>query len=289
MQDDLAAAYPDLHITVLGVNEAGQESGNSLAVATSDLVWTQDVDADLDGQSDLWDESWHVEWRDVIILNGANERVYTLNLTTHDLRVAEHYATLRGAFLRTAIQDQRPWCNADNPLDVDQNGAVSLADFQQAIAFLNEHGAIDLAADATPTARVDCDFDGRAAPIDALRVLNYLNAQATGGDGEPAGPAPATQARLVNSASDGISPAAADALFASWSSHDSSWRDPRAASVTGATPSRDDFATPVYVVPQHETIQVAPGGEEDSPASRLGDAIREPDVLFGLRPTGDQE
>lgn len=185
MQDDLASSYPNLHINLLGINEFGQESANSLAVAGRDLPWMQDGDTNTNALSDVWDEQWKAEWRDVIVLNGANEKVFVYNLTSHDLGNATNYQTLRDVFVKTAIQDQRKWCNPDNVLDVDRDGSVALSDFNAVISFLNAEGSKPLSNSTTPTAQVDCDFDGFAAPIDALRVINAVNLQSLG-EGEGA-------------------------------------------------------------------------------------------------------
>jgi len=185
MQDDLASAYPTLEITVLGINELGQESANALAVAGHDLPWMQDGDQNANDLSDVWHEAWQAEWRDVVVLNGANEKTFVYNLTTYNLANAANYQTLRDAMLKTAIQDQRPWCNAENYLDVDRNGIIQLSDFELVLGFLNSSGPQNLSPTAPPTAHIDCDFDGFASPIDALRVINHLNSQILEGEGEP--------------------------------------------------------------------------------------------------------
>lgn len=94
MQMELRADYPQLAIQILGVNEAGYESGNDLATAGRDVPWLQDVDGDGDGQSDVW-TSWDVTYRDVVILDAANTRVGVFNLTSQSLQVPDNYNTLR--------------------------------------------------------------------------------------------------------------------------------------------------------------------------------------------------
>ena len=106
MHDDLASAYPSLDIQLLGINERGQESANSLAVADRTLPWLQAVDQNGNNVSAVWNETWQLEYRDVVVLNGANETAFVYNLTTHDLGNATNYETLRNAILRTAIDDQ---------------------------------------------------------------------------------------------------------------------------------------------------------------------------------------
>jgi len=285
MQDDLASAYPSLDIQVLGINERGQESANSLAVADRTLPWLQDVDQNGNNVSDVWNETWQIEYRDVVVLNGANEPTFVFNLTTHDLGNATNYETLRDAMLRTAIDDQRPWCNSENFLDVDRNGLVQNADFAAVLGFLNSSGSQSLSPTATPTAHVDCDFDGFAAPIDALRVLNYLNGLILEGEGEfPAidlEPSPSPfQPSFVSLAA---SPAQLDAVWAQFAVAPTTPTPALAASLE----SGNDFPFTLHVVPDDEAIEIAAGGEEDATASRFGDSISEADVFFRLGPAGN--
>jgi len=101
MQNDLDAGYPQLGIHVLGVNAAGLESGNGLITSGRDIPWLQDLDANHDGQSDVW-QSWNVTYRDVVILDGENAKVGTFNLTAHDLGIPANYNTLRQMFIDAA-------------------------------------------------------------------------------------------------------------------------------------------------------------------------------------------
>lgn len=166
------------------MNELGEGSANSLMTSGRDLPYLQDGDQNANTLSDVWTESWQVQWRDVIILNGANEKVFTYNLTVNNLGLAANYQTLRNKLVEVAIDDQRPWCNPQNVLDVDQNGSVQQSDFTQVLNFLNQQGPQSLNPAQTPTARIDCNFDGFASPIDALHILNHLNSLANG-EGEP--------------------------------------------------------------------------------------------------------
>ena len=123
MQDDLDAAFPQLDIEIVGINEAGFESGNGTitsevdtadvgadgvdgtaddVTAIRDIPWLQDVDADSDGSSDLWEESWPVTYRDVIILDAANVQVGVYNLTNNSLADAGNYDALRQMFINAA-------------------------------------------------------------------------------------------------------------------------------------------------------------------------------------------
>jgi hypothetical protein len=107
-------------VSILGVNGVGHESGNALATSRTDLPWLQDVDAGGNGQSDVW-QAWDVVYRDVIILNPANEPVGRFNLTTQNLQLFEHYSALRRMFVEAATAE---------PLagDYNGNGRVEQAD-----------------------------------------------------------------------------------------------------------------------------------------------------------------
>lgn len=270
MQDELAAAYPGLAIQVLGINERGQESANALAVEGRDLPWLQDGDQNGNNISDVWNEIWQIEYRDVVVLDGANEPIFVFNLTTHDLGNTANYQTLRDELLRTAVEDQRPWCNADNFLDVDRNGLVHMTDFTLVLDFLNSQGPGGLSPTATPTVRVDCDFDGFAAPIDALLVINHLKSLAAAGEGE------AGEAELASSA--WIGESTPSSFAASPADVDEVLTQPTL---------RNDFPFALNVIPDDEPIEIAAGGEEDAATSRLGDPIGEADVFFRLGPAGN--
>jgi hypothetical protein len=82
-------------VFILGVNEAGQESGNALVCAGRDLPWLQD-----DGTTDAW-RQWGVTFRDVVILDRHQEVHAIYNLTSHNLAIAGNREELR-ALLRSA-------------------------------------------------------------------------------------------------------------------------------------------------------------------------------------------
>ena len=95
MQDELAAEGLPLAIQILGINPAGMESGNADMCSGRDLPWLQEpVDVS------VW-TSWGVTYRDVVIVDAANEKVTAYNLTTYDLGVAADYAALK-SLLRSA-------------------------------------------------------------------------------------------------------------------------------------------------------------------------------------------
>jgi VCBS repeat-containing protein len=62
----------------------------------------QDVDANSDGESDVW-ASWDAEWRDLMLLDANNRKLNaTVNLTTFDLRTAANYASLKQLLIERA-------------------------------------------------------------------------------------------------------------------------------------------------------------------------------------------
>ncbi|MCA9750694.1 MAG: hypothetical protein KC591_00765 [Gemmatimonadetes bacterium] len=82
-------------LQIAGINPAGLESGNSSITAGRDLPWLQETATD-----DVWGD-WAVTYRDVVILNEANERIEAYNLTVHDLAIPTNKETLK-AKLREA-------------------------------------------------------------------------------------------------------------------------------------------------------------------------------------------
>lgn len=90
LQDEIDAAGWPQTVRILGVNAAGQESGNAAAIVNKDLPWLQDT-----AGVSVW-TSWNVEWRDVVILDRANRKVGVYNLTVHDLADPNNYLELKG-------------------------------------------------------------------------------------------------------------------------------------------------------------------------------------------------
>lgn len=91
--DTVATARP---VRILGVNEAGQESGNVEVCQGRTLPWLQDLP-----RTNVW-HAWHASWRDVIILDEDNRVIRVYNLTDHDLSVSANYAELRGILIGAA-------------------------------------------------------------------------------------------------------------------------------------------------------------------------------------------
>ena len=107
MQTELDSENPELNINILGVNEFGHDSGNSLVIDGRDLPWLQDIDDNGDGASDTWD-SWDVTFRDVMITDAQNEKVAVYNLTTNDLSNADNFAALKQLLIDSASTTNDP-------------------------------------------------------------------------------------------------------------------------------------------------------------------------------------
>lgn len=103
MQNDLAAAHPELAIQILGVNHFGFEEDNDLMTDGVDIPWLQDVE-DEEGGSEAW-LRWGVTLRDVILLDAENQVVGTYNLTEHDLEYPPYYEELRQMLIDAAIPE----------------------------------------------------------------------------------------------------------------------------------------------------------------------------------------
>lgn len=95
MQDDLAADGVD-GVRLLGINAAGEESGNAQMTTGRDLPWLQDTAPD-----PVW-TSWGVDNRDVVILDGANRPLAVYNLTERPLSDAANYAELKAMLAAAA-------------------------------------------------------------------------------------------------------------------------------------------------------------------------------------------
>jgi hypothetical protein len=78
------------------VNQTGYEADNELMCEGRDLPWLQDEPA-----VDVW-ASWAVTYRDVWVLDGANEVVGIFNLTSTTLGDPANYAALRVMFTTAA-------------------------------------------------------------------------------------------------------------------------------------------------------------------------------------------
>ena len=96
MQLEIDAVAPPTPVRLLGVNAAGEESGNAAMCSGRTLPWLQDTP-----QQNVWG-SWRVEWRDVVVLDANNNVILIYNLTAHDLGNPANYSELRDALLAAA-------------------------------------------------------------------------------------------------------------------------------------------------------------------------------------------
>ncbi len=103
MEKDLDANYPDLDISILGMNPIRLEVGNEAVSEGRDIPWLQDIDADEDGQSDNWLTSWPFVYRDVVVVDANNVAVDSFNLTLHSLEEPDSYDALRQMLIDVAV------------------------------------------------------------------------------------------------------------------------------------------------------------------------------------------
>lgn len=203
MQDELEAHYPSSDISIIAINEFGEDSANDVAAELTDLPLLQDIDGNADNESDVW-EDWGAAWRDVRIVDADGELAGdVMNLTDsgNDLRDDEPFGRLKGMIVEVATADRvakTPWQNRVEPLDVTSDGFVSPADVLANVRRINDFGAGELGEPSGEvTAFYDVNGDGFIAPNDVLKQITHLNRNDNSSAGEPS----------VN--------AAADAVFAS--------------------------------------------------------------------------
>lgn len=98
MQGELDAEAPELGIQLLGVNEAGHNSGVPAMVEGRKIPLLQDV------AGGAW-PTWGVTYRDVIVLDRENVPFGVFNLTEHDLASMGAFAELKGMLLDAAIRE----------------------------------------------------------------------------------------------------------------------------------------------------------------------------------------
>ena len=98
MQVELDTTATTLPIRILGVNETGQESGNSAIVVGNTIPWLQDTAA-----QNVWSD-WKVTYRDVIILDDENRVAGIYNLTDHNLQNPADYNALKALLIQIANQ-----------------------------------------------------------------------------------------------------------------------------------------------------------------------------------------
>jgi len=90
-------------------------------------------------------------------------------------------------FQLRVIENQTPWRNASNPMDVDGDGILSPRDPLRIINHINRFGphplgpAPDSDDGQPPSDYLDVNGDGDVSPLDILIVINKLNQQSAGG------------------------------------------------------------------------------------------------------------
>ena len=85
-------------VAILGINLSGLESGNPEITNGRILPWLQDST-----QVNVWN-SWHANWRDVVVLDARNHRLAVYNLTQHDLARTSAFDSLKTILLGDAGQ-----------------------------------------------------------------------------------------------------------------------------------------------------------------------------------------
>lgn len=206
------------------MNPVGFESGNPSITANRTLPWLQDVDANQDQETDNFLTSWAYEYRDVVIVDGTNRPVDVYNLTVHDLKKPENYATMRQKLIDAAEAEVAvSWTNPVEPLDVNNDADISPLDVLLILNELNTVGSHELVPPGSggPPAFLDTSGDGFVSPLDALLVVNHLNSVSVV-KAVPAAPAssaataegePSSAANRTASADVSLVAAAIDAVF----------------------------------------------------------------------------
>lgn len=100
MQQELETTDTALAVQILGVNDTGYESGNSGIYTGRRLPWLQPESGE-----DVW-TLWQVEYRDVVVLDPANEQLFVFNLTEHNLANPDAYDELTMLLLQAAQSSQ---------------------------------------------------------------------------------------------------------------------------------------------------------------------------------------
>ena len=121
LQNEINTVATDVPITILGMNQIGHEIGNDSTTEGRDIPWLQDVDANADGDSDVWLTSWDFVYRDVVIVDANNEFVEAYNLTQNDLGEPANFNAHKQMLIDAA---GAAWNNKVNHRDVDDNGVV---------------------------------------------------------------------------------------------------------------------------------------------------------------------
>ena len=199
-------------------------------VLTGGFGGTITVTASASGQLDAWiDFNQDGDWRDVgeqifasRLLN-AGDNVLTVN-APGDALPGNTYARFRlsgsgnlqptGPASDGEVEDYlvsivgNPWHNSRNALDVDDSGFVVPLDALLVINYINANGTGVLPP--VPSADdhfIDTNGDGSVTPIDVLRIVNFLNSATVLAEGE-------ANVELVGGSLQGVASVSSDSQFA---------------------------------------------------------------------------
>ena len=176
MQDEFVRNYPSLNIEIIGINESDADPIGFITDGRS-MPWLNDTDDNSNGLNDVRDESWQVEYRDVVIVDENSDMVAQYNLTVNNLAETTNFAALKQLFIDTAVTPaESPWQSPVEKLDVDFDGVIAPLDALLVINNLGVHpGGVLPISMANRSPYVDPTGDGVVAPQDALFVINHLN------------------------------------------------------------------------------------------------------------------
>ena len=177
MQELFDAHYPSLDMEIIGVNEYGRDGNNEGFCEGRDIPWLQDVDSDGNGVSDVWYDSWDITYRDVVIVDEANNEIARYNVTDFDLINPANFETLRDMFIEEAVvPPETEWQSPIEKLDVDGNGFVAARDALLVINHTQDYdgGVLPPLNGAEPEFYYDTSGDGIVAARDAILVVNHL-------------------------------------------------------------------------------------------------------------------
>ena len=155
----------------------GDAQANAQFSAGIELPWLQDVDADGNGNSDVWYDSWNVVYRDVQIVGRDGEFGESFNLTVNRLEQDGNCGRLKQMLIDAAeTPPESDWQSPVEPLDINADGLIAPLD---ALLVINKLGTfpngILTPSEAGQSPYLDPSGDGLLAPLDALSVINQLN------------------------------------------------------------------------------------------------------------------
>ncbi len=186
-----------------------------------ELPWLQDIDADSNNASDVW-EDWGVTYRDVQIVGRTGDVEDIYNVTQNDLGDNENFRTLRDLFIdAAATAPATDWQSPVEPLDVNADGQVVPLDALIAINGINNGDAGTLSGTpGTDDYYYDVSGDGNLTPLDPLQVINHLNRSTSSSTPNSAGAAAASTVGGLGVSTPGVavasvaSAAGSDVFFA---------------------------------------------------------------------------